>query len=168
MIIHLLVKGLYHFCKIGLMFIFLCFSCFRISSACQSRIVRLWWCHKALVLVDSILLLAFSHLVVTGASSPLGKQAELWPRNSGAGAVHCFWVCFRGISQAGRQAGYWGKGRVLTWLSLIPAILPEGRLSCGLENGMHGTWHCFLLPGLQWGDLVVFGAGRPPRMHAEL
>ena len=78
--IHSLLKCLYHLHKIELKVIFLCFICFMTSRSYCSKLAEIWWCHRALALVDYVLILAFSHLVVHGIIRSLGIQADLWAR----------------------------------------------------------------------------------------
>lgn len=57
----------YHLHKIGFKDILWCFNGVRISRACYSRISGLWMYHIDLVLLDCILMLAFSQLVIPGS-----------------------------------------------------------------------------------------------------
>lgn len=45
-----------------------------------SRIAGVWWCHIALAFVACVLMLAFSHLVVTGVGRP---NSSCWQQASG-------------------------------------------------------------------------------------
>lgn len=50
---------------LGFKVVFLCFSCVRMSRACCSNIIQLFWCCIALAIVDCVLMLALSHLGFT-------------------------------------------------------------------------------------------------------
>lgn len=56
--VYFLFKGLIIFIRLNL----LCFSYLVLSHACHSKIAGLCWCHIALGVADSVLVLAFSHL----------------------------------------------------------------------------------------------------------
>jgi hypothetical protein len=77
-----LFKSLYY--KIGFKIILLRLSFVRIPRACCSRIAGLWWCQTALVLVDCILKVFFTHLVFPGVGWMILMSAELTKKAAGA------------------------------------------------------------------------------------